>query len=119
MNLDEGSNAAIRVGSAYNRQKTAIRAAVDRACLQRVVDRGFSRGARGSVRMISRQPPSDSVATHRFRTFASKEPLTLLGVSNHQTPVALPNHYRALNSPAAHRSAFLAAGGPNPESRIL
>src|ERR1019366_7391409 len=49
------------------------RAAVDRVCLRRAVDRGLSRGATGNVRMTSRQPPNDSVASHRFRTFRSKE----------------------------------------------
>src|SRR5664280_771788 len=53
--------------------KTKGRAAVDRVCLRRAVDRGLSRGATGNVRMTSRQPPNDSVASHGFRIFRPKE----------------------------------------------
>src|SRR5450759_4524930 len=79
--------------------KTTGRAAVDRVCLRRAVDQGLSRGATGNVRMTSRQPPNDSVASHRFRIFRPKESFAPRCASDLLPPVASRTHYRALNSP--------------------
>src|SRR3977135_129440 len=55
--------------------KTAKRVIIDRVYLQRDAGLGSWRGAKGSVQMTSRQPPNQSVARHRFRTFLPKESL--------------------------------------------
>jgi hypothetical protein len=77
MDLDEGARCR---GTSWLRSqspkwKTAGHTAVDRVFLRRAVDHGLLREERGNVRMISRQPPTESVATHRFRTFRPEESL--------------------------------------------
>ena len=58
--------------------------------------------------MTSRQPPNDSVATHRFRTFRPEESLVSPLCLRSSDPVASWTHFRALNSPGVDRNMFKA-----------
>ena len=89
MDLDEGADAAIRVGTAHNRENGK------QQDMRQLVKFAFGaprigdclRAARGNVRITSRQPPNNSVASHKFRLFRSKELLRSSSRLNSETPL--------------------------------
>jgi hypothetical protein len=87
MDFDESADAAIRMGAGHDRKNRKQQDVLQfRACLQRAVGPGLSRGEKGTVQRTSRQPPCDSVASYRFifRVSRPRERFIPRGVSDRQ-----------------------------------